>query len=280
MSFGGTVESVGSDVSNFKPGDKIVTVRDGAKGGDPKFGAYQQYALASATSTAKLPDDVPLENASTSVLNMAAVASALSIFMGLDRPSATSKAQSNGRKILIYGGSSSAGGLATSYATAAGYEVITTSSPKHKSFVQSLGPSTIIDHSQSHADIVSAVKSHGPYEAIFDAIGLQPVTEILSEYLQSLGGGSWYSLGVTMKPLPENIKQIFAPYSLSLDKPENSEFRTWFYSELVPKGLQSGIIVPTRAQWVEGGLGQAQKALDMMMEGQVSGTKLLMDLSA
>ncbi|KAK5412774.1 hypothetical protein LTR06_005745 [Exophiala xenobiotica] len=280
MSFAGIVEDVGPDVTDFKRGDRIATIRDGPKAADPRFGAYQQYALASQTSTSKLPDGVTLENGATSILNLAAVATALSIFMGLDHPSPTSKAEANGKKILVYGGSSSAGGLATSYATAAGYEVITTSSPKHKDFVQSLGPSVIIDHSQSSEKLVSNIRSHGPYEAIFDAIGLPSVTEVLAEYLHSLGGGTYYSLGFPEKPLPDNVQCKFAPYSLSLDKPEYRDFRAWFYNELVPRGLQTGIIVPTRPQWVECGLGQAQKALDLMMDGSVSGRKLLMDLKA
>jgi len=280
MSFAGIVESVGSDVTGFKPGDRIATVRDGPKAADPRFGAYQQYALASQTSTTKLPDSVTLDDGAASILNLAAVAAALSIFIGLDRPSLASKMEANGKKVLIYGGSSPAGGLATSYATAAGYKVITTSSPKNKDFVQSLGASSIIDHSQPGEELLRNIGSHGPYEAIFDAIGLPPVNELLAEYLHSVGGGSYYSLLGPDKPLRDDVQCKFAPYSLSLDKPEHQEFRTWFYTELVPKGLQMGIIVPTRPQWIDGGLGQAQEALDLMIEDKVSGRKLLMDPSA
>ena len=259
MSFAGTVESVGPDVSDFKPGDRVATIRDGPKSADPRFGAYQQYALASQTSTAKLPDKVALETGATSILNLAAVASALSIFMGLDRPSLGNKAEAKGKKILIYGGSSSSGGLATSYATAAGYEVITTSSPKNKDFVQSLGPSAIIDHSQGEEELLSNIQSHGPYEAIFDTIGLPPANELLAKYLHSLGGGTYYSLGGPDKPLRDDVQANFAPYSLSLDRPDHRDFRTWFYTELVPRGLETGIIVPTRSQWVDGGWARPRK---------------------
>jgi NADPH:quinone reductase-like Zn-dependent oxidoreductase len=281
MSFAGTVESVGPDVSDFKPGDRIATIRDGPKAADPRFGAYQQYALASQTSASKLPDGVSLENAATSILNLASVTTAFSLYMGLDRPSLAGKPAANGKKILVYGGSSSTGGLAISYATAAGYQVVTTSSPKHRDFVQSLNPSTIIiDHSQPSKNITANIESHGPYDAVFDTIGLAPVPELLGEYLQSIGGGTYYSLVYPEKPLPENVQCIFAPYSLALDKPENRDFRTWFYTELVPKGLEKGIITATRPQWVVGGLDHAQKALDLMMDGKVSGGKLLIDPSS
>jgi len=280
MSFAGIVESVGPDVTDFKPGDRIATIRDGPKAADPRFGAYQQYALASQTSTSKLPNGITLEACAASILNLAAVAAALSIYIGLDRPLLASKVEANGKKILIYGGSSSSGGLATSYAIAAGYEVITTSSPKNKDFVQSLGVSTIIDHSQPSGELLSNIRSHGPYDTIFDTIGLPPVADLLAEYLHSVGGGTYYSLNAPEKPLPDGVQCKFAPYSLALDKPEHQEFRAWFYTELVPRGLQMNIIVPTRPQWVDGGLGRAQEALDQMAAGNVSSRKLLMDPSA
>lgn len=279
MSFAGIIERVGPDVADFKIGDRVATVRDGLKAADPRFGAYQQYALASQTSTSKLVGGVTIESGATSILNLAAVATALSIYMGLDRPSIASKVESNGKRILIYGGSSSTGGLATSYATAAGYEVITTSSPQNKAFVQSLGLSTIIDHSQPRDELLKSIRSHGPYDAIFDTIGLPHVADLLAEYLESTGGGTYYSLLAPEKPLPDNVQCKFAPYSLALDKPEHQEFRAWFYNELVPRGLDTGVIVPTKPQWVDGGLGQAQQALDLMMEGKVSGRKLLLDPS-
>jgi NADPH:quinone reductase-like Zn-dependent oxidoreductase len=279
MSLAGTVESVGPDVVAFKAGDRIATVRDGPKAADPRFGAYQQYALASVTSSSRLPDGVTFEAAAASILNTAAVATALSIHMGLDRASLMGKAEKNGKKILVYGGSSSAGGLATSYATAAGYEVVTTSSPKHNDFVRALGPSVVIDHTKSGNQVLSDIRSHGPYDAIFDTIGTLAVTDILAEYLHSIGGGVYYSVLGAEKPLPAGVEKKFAPYSLAMDQPQHHDFRTWFYRELVPKGLESGILVPTRPQWLEGGLTRAQEALDLMIEDKVSGRKLLMDPS-
>lgn len=281
MSFAGIVEQVGPSVEGFKVGDRVATVRDGPKAADPRFGAYQQYALASQTSTAKLGEEVALESGASTILNLAAVATALSLHIGLDRPDLSGKpAASNGQKVLIYGGSSSAGGLAICYAAAAGYEVVTTSSPQHTDFVRSLGPATILDHTQAGSTLAQEIAAHGPYTAIFDAIGLAPVTDVLSTYLQTVNGGVYYSVLAPDKPLPAGVEKRFAPYSLSMDKPENSGFRTWFYSELVPKGLQTRAIKPTRPQWLEGGLDQAQNALDLMFQDKVSGRKLLLDPSS
>jgi hypothetical protein len=61
-----------------------------------------------------------------------------------------------------------------------------------------------------------------------------------------------------------------------LEDPANKDLREWFYKELIPKGLENGVVVPTRPQVVPGGLDQIQHALDIMMENKVSGHKLVL----
>jgi NADPH:quinone reductase-like Zn-dependent oxidoreductase len=181
----------------------------------------------------------------------------MSVYLGLDRPSLTVKAQPKGESILIYGGSSSAGGIAIRYAVAAGYIVTTTSSPKHHDYVKSLGATTIIDHTQPREAIIKDLRSQGPYLKILDTIGLPPVTELISEYIYSLGGGSYVSLTPLVpkeQSLPESVERIYAPFGAAFEKPENKELKEWLYRELLPKGLASGVIVPTRPRWLSGGL--------------------------
>ena len=278
MSFSGTVESVGPDVTKVKAGDKVAVVRTRFTSGDARFGAFQQYALASETSTSKLPDSVSLEAGASSILNLAAIAACFGLFMGIEKPTLAGKPTSNGKKMFIYGGSSPLGGLAVSYAVGAGYQVVTTSSPKHKDFVQALKPTAVLDHRTS--DLAEELASHGPYDAIFDAIGLPPATDLIASYLHSVGGGKYYTTippAGSEKPIPDDVQRLTQPFSFALDEASNADFRDWFYDELVPRGLESGVIVPTRAQWLEGGLVKAQEALDMMLEGKVSGKKLLLD---
>jgi NADPH:quinone reductase-like Zn-dependent oxidoreductase len=279
-SYAGIVESVGEGVTKAKAGDQVAVVRTRFQM-QSEFGAFQQYALAGETSTSKLPESVSLDDAASTILNLAAIASAFSIVMGLDRPSLTDKAKPNGKKIFLYGGSSPAGGLGVSYAVAAGYTVVTTSSPANKEFVQSLGPAVILDHTASN--IADETASHGPYDAIFDAIGFPAVTDLIAPYLSSVGGGTYYSfvpLTGSESPLPKDVQRVSQPFSFAMDEEKNHEFRDWFYNELLPKGLESGVIVPTREQWLEGGLAKAQEALDLMLAGKVSGRKLLLDPNA
>jgi hypothetical protein len=222
---------------------------------------------------------VPLEEGATAILNLAAITSALHVHLGLDLPSLSGKPSPKGKKVLIYGGTSSCGGLAIKYATTAGYEVVTTSSAKHKAYVESLSPSHIIDHSQAPEILLNEIKEQGPYDAIFDTIGTPLVTNLLFDYLGTLGGGSYNTIIPPVgseKPTPANVERKFAPYNWAFDEPKHQKLARWFYEEYVPKGLESGVIVATRPQLVEGGLEMAQHALDLMDQNQISGHKLIL----
>ncbi|KAF1960690.1 GroES-like protein [Byssothecium circinans] len=281
FSFAGTVEAVGPSVTNFAPGDNVATTRTAV--GDPRFGAYQKYALASAFSTAKLDPSVSLHAASATILNTGAMVSALSIYLGLDRPALTGtpKAENKDKKILIYGGSSSCGGLGVKYLVEAGYTVVTTSSPHNRAFVESLGPAHIIDHHASEPDVVAALKAQGPYDKIFDTIGTPPVTSILISYLESLNAPVTYHTLIPPLPgtreIPERINRVFAPYGFAFAEEKHRELAQWMYTEYIPKGLQTGQIVPTRQEVLKGGLESVQGALDQMIEDRVSGVKLVVD---
>ena len=272
-SYAGTVESVGPDVVNFSPGDRIATIRPEGKIGDPRFGSFQQYALAAIESTSKLQPAV-------TIINLSTIAAAFTVSLGVDLSSVPKPTARKGEKVLVYGGSSSSGGLAVNCANAAGYDVVTTSSRKHEDHVASLGAAVIIDHTQPAESMLEEVKNNGPYKCILDTIGTPPVTDILAPYLSSIGGGKYSALVPLLpgsKPIPENVERIFVSYGYVFSDPKHKELRDWFYDSLLPQGLSSGVIVPTRQQWIEGGLEKVQEALDLMAAGKLSGTKLVMD---
>jgi NADPH:quinone reductase-like Zn-dependent oxidoreductase len=162
--------------------------RWGQAGIDNKFGALQKNALALEENTLRLEPEITLEDASGVIANLATVVSALNIYMGLSLPPVTGRAQPNGKRILVYGGSSAVGGLAEKYATDAGYEVVTTSSTANKKLVEERNAAHIIDHSQPKEDILRELRAHGPYEGIFEAIGSQTTTQLIVELLRETGG--------------------------------------------------------------------------------------------
>lgn len=102
-------------------------------------------------------------------------------------------------------------------------------------------------------------------------------TNVLVDYLSSIGGGKYYTLLPLMgseKPIPDNVERNFESYGWVLSEPQNEEFGKWFRDELVPKGLAKGVIVPTPPRWIKGGLEKIQEALDLLYQNEVSAQKI------
>ncbi|KAF2158507.1 hypothetical protein M409DRAFT_31006 [Zasmidium cellare ATCC 36951] len=257
-SFAGTVERVGSDVKGFTTGDRVACLRTYKQLEDHRYGAFQQLAVSTPDATVKLDETASLAGAASLILNA-------------PRP----------EKILVYGGSSSAGGLAIQYAARAGYQVITTSSPANRAFVTALEPAQIIDHTASPDAVLAELQSHGPYDTILDTIGLPAVTMLIVRYLKSRGGGKYHTLTPLMdeeKPLiPDNVERVYAPYGAALSQPDHADLKKWLFEEYIPKGLSTGVLVPNPEQLLKGGISQTQHGLDMLYEERLSGRKLVVD---
>ncbi|KAG8528458.1 putative secondary metabolism biosynthetic enzyme [Bacidia gigantensis] len=279
-SFAGTVIEVGPDVKDFAPGDKVACNRPDYGFEDSRYGAYQRYAVASVRETSKLETNTSIEDGAAVILNLAAAVAAMTIHLRLDRPPLKGQAPWKGKKVLVYGGSSSCGGYAVRYAVDAGYDVVTTSSPKNRGFVQTLGPIAVLNHTESSDTIVSALEANGPYDAIFDSIGLPSVTNVFLDYFGDKGG-EYVTLLPPLggeKPIPSNVNRRFGSYIQALVEEANEELGQWFYEQYVPQALDSGRIIPTRQIRVEGGLGKVQECINRMGPGGISGHKLIMPL--
>ncbi|KAJ5390160.1 alcohol dehydrogenase [Penicillium cataractarum] len=279
FTFAGTVTSTGPDVISVKPGDRVVVARWGQTGSDNKFGALQKYALALEENTLKLEPEISFEDASGVIANLATVVSALNIYMGLSLPPITGKALPNGKRVLVYGGSSAVGGLAVKYASDAGYEVVTTSSTANKKLVEERNAAHIIDHCQPKEDLLRELRGHGPYEGIFEAIGSQTTTQLVVELLRETGG-QFFSTSPSPGDgqIPNNVQKKWAGYSETLASQEaNRELRAWYLERYLPEALKNRSVWPNPALWLKGGLNSTQEALDLLYDGKVSGKKIFLN---
>ncbi|RAK71479.1 zinc-binding alcohol dehydrogenase family protein [Aspergillus fijiensis CBS 313.89] len=292
FTFAGTVISTGRGVESVQSGDRVVVARWGRTGADHRFGALQRYALALEQNTLRLePESTTLEAATGLIANLATVVSALSIHMGLAKPPLNSSGgllrpsnpneDARRKRVLVYGGSSAVGGLAVQYAAAAGYEVVTTASPANRPLVEARAAAThIIDHHQSRESLLDEIRTHGPYDGgIFEAIGSQTTTQLMADLLRDTGG-QFFSTSPSPGDdrLPTNVTKIWSGYSEDLvSNPENRESRAWFMERFLPRVLKDGTIWPNPGLWLPGGLRSAQRALDLLHEGRISGKKILIN---
>ncbi len=124
------MDSVGSDVNKFKPGDRIYTA-------DSLTGTYAEFSLCDESQLGKLPDNVSFEQGA-----------------GIWTPYATSyralfqkaKAQA-GETVLIHGASGGVGLAAVQWAVNAGLTAFgTASSDEGKNLVLENGAQRVVDH--------------------------------------------------------------------------------------------------------------------------------------
>lgn len=157
----GHVVAVGEGVTRFAVGDRVLGYAAGAdKGHRAAEGGFQAYVVLQAHMTSPMPDSLSFEAASVLPLALSTAASGLfeQDCLALNPPSATPRA--TGMTLLIWGGSTSVGSNAIQLAVAAGYDVITTASPRNFDYVTKLGARQAFDYNSKTvvADIIKALR--------------------------------------------------------------------------------------------------------------------------
>ena len=149
----GTVEAVGKNVTQFKPGDEVFGGRDGA---------LAEYVCAREEGAVVLkPASVTFEQAAS--LGIAG----LTALQGLRDKG---KLQP-GQKVLINGASGGVGTFAVQIAKSMGAEVTGVCSTRNMEMVRSLGANQVIDYTKE-----DFTKGEQRYDLILDNVGTQPLS--------------------------------------------------------------------------------------------------------
>ena len=147
----GEIVEVGNSVTGFSKGDRVVAATPSVfEAQGPKGGGYQYNPVFMTNRLIKLDDAWSFEDGCVLPLGMATAAAALFAkeFLGLSYPQVPA-AKSNGKILLVWGGSSSTGACAIQLAVQAGYEVIATAGPANTNFVKGLGAAKVFDYKKS-----------------------------------------------------------------------------------------------------------------------------------
>jgi NADPH:quinone reductase-like Zn-dependent oxidoreductase len=144
----GEVIEVGSSVSRFQKGDRVIAMMDGFGTGETSHWGFQLYCATNAKAACKLPQNISY--AQGSVLPLALSTAAAALFekesMALTLPQA--KPVSNSKVLLVWGGSSSVGSCAIQLAKGAGFEVATTASGHNLEYCTDLGVDYVFDYTK------------------------------------------------------------------------------------------------------------------------------------
>src|SRR5881296_2541680 len=154
VDFAGTVEAVGKNVTQFKPGDEVF----GGRGG-----AFAQYVCPRATRAVALkPARASLEDAAS--VNIAGI-TALQALRDKGKVQA-------GQKVLVNGASGGVGTFAVQIAKSFGANVTGVCSTRNVDLVKSLGADQVIDYSKE-----DFTKSAERYDVMLDNVGNHSLSE-------------------------------------------------------------------------------------------------------
>ncbi|CAI8954656.1 NADPH:quinone reductase [Brevibacillus sp. IT-7CA2] len=173
----GVVESTGSGVSKFKPGDAIYAACGNG------FGAYAEYKC--------LPENgcIALKPSNMSFEEAAAVPVGAYTALQFLRKGTIQR----GRRVLVYGASGSVGTYAVQLAKHFGAEVTGVCSTSNVELVRSLGADRIIDYTKENFEDDGTV-----YDIIFDTVGKSP----FQSCVERLTPNGFYLRAVHFSPLP------------------------------------------------------------------------------
>lgn len=304
----GEVVEVGAAVTRFQVGDRVLghAVGSDKDTNNPAEGAFQHHTVLLERMTAPIPAAMSYEDAAVLPLGVSTAASGLfqTTHLGLRHPSAD--ATPTGETLLVWGGSTSVGSNAVQLAVAAGYEVVTTASPRNAAYVRGLGASEVFDHHSATVvpDIIEAFSGRTLAGAIamgetgaascvriagrvpgkrFVAVATPPVsfarlgdddrrrTEHLRVGARLVGTNVALQVGARSRRV--RVRYIFGT---SL---KSNEVGTAVYRDHLPQALASGRHVAAPRPTVIGhGLQDLQHAMDLQRAG-VSATKLVVTLA-
>ncbi len=144
----GIIEEVGSNVTNFSVGDRVISSRD------MKFGCHAQYVSMNKNDVIeKIPDNLNEQDA-------------ISIMFGGFAALHYLKKHFKPGRMLIYGASGSVGLSMVQLAKHYGYHVTAVSSKKNHDWVRSFGDDIVVDYKKDGwKDQLTQ------YDIIFDAVG-------------------------------------------------------------------------------------------------------------
>ncbi|MER6827358.1 NAD(P)-dependent alcohol dehydrogenase [Streptosporangium sp. NPDC000563] len=170
MDVAGVVESVGANVTAFRPGDEVY---------GEATGAYAQFALARPAKLARKPANLSFTEAA------AVPTSGVTALRALGQVTV-------GEKVLVIGAGGGVGSFATQLATAVGAHVTAVCSTAKADLVRSLGARAVIDYTREPLT--------GTYDLVVDIAGIRPLPllrGLLTErgrlvVVGGEGGGRWF----------------------------------------------------------------------------------------
>src|SRR5437660_2215147 len=251
VDFAGTVEAVGKNVTQFKPGDEVFGGRSGA---------FAEYVCRRAEGAIALkPANITFEQAAA--VNIAGITALQAI---RDK----GKVQS-GQKVLINGASGGVGTFAVQIAKSFGADVTGVCSTRNVDLVQSLGADHVIDYTKE-----DFTKGDQKYDVILDNVANHSLSECRRVLTPNgiyvmIGGGSANEqgfLGPLGKALNAALYSRFVKQKMGMMMAQPSTQDLTLLAEMVQSGKLKTVIDRTYKS-----LSEVPDAIRYLEEGHARG---------
>ncbi len=254
VDYSGTVEAVGKNVTQFKPGDEVF---------GNKIGAFAEYLCPRADrAVAMKPANITFEQAAGIPV------AGLTALQGLRDHG---KVQP-GQKVLINGASGGVGTFAVQIAKNLGAEVTGVCSGRNTEMVQSLGADHVIDYTKE-----DFTKGNERYDVILDNVGTQPLSgfrRVLKPngILVMVGGGGpndgkW--IGPMARPIKAMLVSPFTSQKIGMMLAEPSQKDLNLVAEMMESGKVKSVIDRTYP------LSQIREAMAYLEQGHARGKVII-----
>ncbi|KAF4454155.1 hypothetical protein F53441_3290 [Fusarium austroafricanum] len=287
--FAGVVEKVGPDATkcDIHVGDRVCTAIMGMNPLDPTVGAFAEYTAAVEWILLKIPPSLSFEEGAS--LGISFMTTGLALFKSLGLPGNPLEPTTEKIPVLVYGGSSATGTAAVQLVKLAGFEVITTSSPRNFEMVKSYGASAVFDYNDPNctADIKKHSKNNIRY-----ALDCISTTASMQFCYQAIGraGGKYTALEPYSEAIARTRKMvkpdwIMGPQMLGKEirwpephwRPANAEMGEFgvYWTAVLRKLLDNNLIRPHPIVVKQGGLEAVLGGIGDIREKKISGKKLV-----
>ncbi|GAA5957629.1 hypothetical protein JCM21900_000773 [Sporobolomyces salmonicolor] len=281
--FAGTVEKVGSGVTNLKEGDRVASfVHGGLWEGE---GSFAEYVKTEATLVWKVSENIDWEEAAASggIAPLTAV-QALYFRHKLAYPANPTK---DATPILVWGGSTSVGLYAIQLLKLSGYTVIATASEKNWPLLKQFGATSV--YSYSDPEVSSKIaKDYPTLVHGFDCISEKGTTVQIAASFASKKGHV-----VTLLPVNDDNLKAFEQVKIEptlvytvLGKPfkmgptefpemaeDKKQIEEWLAGPM-PELMGSGKLKSNPLLRREGALEKVNEGMDFVKEGKNHAQKL------
>ncbi|UKZ76660.1 hypothetical protein TrVFT333_004369 [Trichoderma virens FT-333] len=281
----GVVEAVGSEVFEFKPGDRVAGFHQMLH----PHGTYAEYTIVKASTTFHLPPNISFESGASFPLAFMTAAIALYQCLKVPLPTTLQDPAAEKTPILIWGGATAVGAFALQLAKLSNLSPIITVAGNGIDFVKSLNIADhIIDYRtgdvvQKIIDAAGPAKIKLAFDSVSDPVSYEPITKVLV----ASGGGTINMVdpvqGSNWK-FPDNVKlsgtMVGSAHGdtwgrVTEDQAKvDQEFAYWFYKYLSHL-LADGKIKPHPVEVLPDGLNGIISGVQALYDRKVSAKKLV-----